>query len=266
MRQARWLAVGLLATLAFACGVWVMGCPAGAACLTAPGAMVSSFSLAVTASLVLIVLVLSWALRAMWLYRQSSREVGRLLRMPLPSALSAAIARTRIRHVECIEGSSLQAFCAGVLHPTVFMTPALIDRLDASQLDAVLLHERYHAERREPLRRDLVKAASDVFFFIPLLRWWAERRLEESELAADRAAIGQVGRRTVARALWHAGVREPRGLPAFGGAIEARVAQILGEHVASRPPALSIWLSSAAGSILVMSTAVCLAHVLLAVS
>src|SRR5437899_4867574 len=99
MRQARWVAVGLLATLAFACGVWVMGCPAGAACLTAGGAMVSAFPIGVTASLVLIVLVLSWALRAMWLYRQSSREVGRLLRMPLPSALSAAIARTRIRHV-----------------------------------------------------------------------------------------------------------------------------------------------------------------------
>ena len=266
MRQARWVAVGLLATLAFACGVWVIGCPAGAACLSAPGAMISSFSLAVTAFVVVIVLASSWALRAMWLYRQSSREVGRLHRMPLPSALAAAIARTRIRHVACIEGSSPQAFCSGVLHPTVFTTPALIDRLDASQLDAVLLHERYHAERREPLRRDLVKAASDVFFFIPLLRWWAERRLEESELAADRAAIGQVGPRTVARALWHAGVREPRGLPAFGGAIEARVAQILGEHVASRRPSLSIWLSSAAGSILVMSTAVCLAHVLLAVS
>ena len=266
MRQARWLAVGLLATLAFACGVWVMGCPAGAACLTAGGAMVSAFSLGVTVSLVLIVLVLSWPLRAMWLYRQSSKEVERLHRMPLPSALVAATARTRTRNVECIEGSSPQAFCAGVLHPTVFMTAGLIDRLDGSQLDAVLLHERHHADRREPLRRAVVKAASDVFFFIPLLNWWAERRLEESELAADRAAIGQLGRRTVARALWHAAAREPQGLPAFGGAIEARVAQILGERVDSQPPSPSLWLSSAAGSILVMSTAVCLAHVLLAVS
>jgi len=266
MRQARWVAVGLLATLAFACGVWVMGCPAGATCLTAGGAMVSAFTLAATASLVLIVLALSWPLRAMWLYRQSSIEVRRLQRMSLPSALLAAMGRTRTHNVECIEGSSPQAFCAGVLHPTVFMTPALIDRLDASQLDAVLLHERHHAERREPLRRAVLKAASDVFFFIPLLRWWAERRLEESELAADRAAIGQLGRRTVARALWHAAAREPRGLPAFGGAIEARVAQILGERLDSRPPAPSLWLTSAAGSILVVSTAVCLAHVLLAVS
>ena len=266
MRQARWAAVGLLATLAFACGVWVMGCPAGAACLTARGAMVWSFSVAVTAFVVLLVLASSWPLRAIWLYRRSSKDVRRLCRMPLPSALVAAMARTRTRHVKCIEGSSPQAFCAGLLHPTVFITPALIDRLDASQLDAVLLHERYHAERREPLRRDVVKAASDVFFFIPLLRWWAERRLEESELAADRAAIGELGRRTVARALWHAAAREHRGMPAFGGAIEARVAQILGERVNSQPPSAVLWLTSAAGSILVMSTAVCLAHVLLAVS
>ncbi len=266
MRQARWVAVGLLATLAFACGVWVVGCPAGTACLTARGAMVGSFSLATTALAVLIVLASSWALRALWLYRQSSQEVGRLHRMPLPSALAAAVARTRTRHVECVGGSSPQAFCAGLLHPTVFMTPALIDRLDASQLDAVLLHERHHAERREPLRRDVVKAASDVFFFVPLLRWWADRRLEESELAADRAAIGELGRRTVARALWHAAAREHRGMPAFGGAIEARVAQILGEPVDSQPPSPVLWLTSAAGSILVVSTAVCLAHVLLAVT
>jgi len=228
--------------------------------------MVSAFALAVTASLVLIVLALSWPLRAVWLYRQSREDLRRLYRMSLPSALVAAMARTGTRNVECIEGSSPQAFCAGALHPTVFMTPALIDRLDASQLDAVLLHERHHADRREPLRRAVVKAASDVFFFIPLLRWWAERRLEESELAADRAAIGELGRRTVARALWHAASREPQGLPAFGGAIEARVAQILGERVDSQPPAPSLWLTSAAGSILVMSTAVCLAHVLLAIS
>src|SRR5260370_12290103 len=266
MRQARWLALGLFATLAFACGVWVMGCPAGAACLTAGGAMVSAFSLGVTASLALIVLACTWPLRAMWLYRQSSKEVRRLHRMPLPSALEASIARTRTRKVKCIEGSSRHAFCAGVLHHTVFMTPELIDRLDASQLDAVLLHERYHAERREPLRRAVVKAASEVFFFVPLLRWWAEQRLEESELAADRAAIGELGRHTVARALWHAAAREPQGLPAFGGAIEARVAQILGERAGSRPPSPSLWLTSAAGLIVVLSTAECLAHVLLAVS
>ena len=266
MKKAGWVAVGLLATLAFACGFWVMGCPAGAACLSMRGAMVWSYPLAVTAFLLLIGAAIGWPVRAIWLLRTSTNDVSRLRRLPLPEPLLAAMARTRAWRLECIEGERALAFCAGALHPTVFVTAALIDRLDALELDAVLLHERYHADRREPLRRAFVKAAADVFFFIPLLSWWAERRLEESELAADRAAIGQVGRRTMGRALWLAVDQMPQALPAFGGAAEARVAQVLGERLAPRPPSLSLWFASLAGSILVLSTAACLVHVFLAVS
>jgi hypothetical protein len=70
----------------------------------------------------------------------------------------------------------------------------------------------------------------------------------------------------VGRALWRAAAEKPEALPAFRGAAEARVAQLLGEPLASRPPALSLWFASVAGSILVLSSAVCVAHVFLAVS
>ncbi len=266
MKKAGWVAVGLLATLTVACGFWVMGCPAGAACLSMRGAMVWSYPIAATAFLLLIAAAIGWPLRAIWLLRTSTDEVTRLRRLPLPEPLVGAMARTSAWRLECIEGEGALAFCAGALHPTVFVTPALIDRLDASELDAVLFHERYHADHREPLRRALIKAATDVFFFIPLLSWWAERRLEESELAADRAAIRQGGHRTMGRALWHAAAQQPQALTAFGGSAEARVAQLLGERLASRPPAPSLWFASVAGSIFVLSTAVCLAHVFLAVS
>jgi BlaR1 peptidase M56 len=266
VKKAGWVAVGLLATLAVACGFWVMGCPAGAACLSMRGAMVWSYPIAVTAFLLLIAAAIGWPVRAVWLLRTSTNEVIRLRRLSLPEPLIAAMARTSAWRLECIEGERPLAFCAGAVHPTVFVTAELIDRLDASELDAVLLHERYHADRREPLRRALIKAATDVFFFIPLLSWWAERRLEESELAADRAAIGQVGRRTMGRALWRAVDQKLQALPAFGGAAEARVAQVLGERLAPRPPSLSLWFASVAGSILMVSIAVCLAHVFIAIS
>ena len=266
MRRVGWISVAPLATFVFLCGVWVMGCPAGVACLSARGAMVWSFPLAATALLILTPAILGWLLRAAWLLRQTSEEVLGLPRQPLPPALRAAMARTSAGRVECVDGRRPLAFCAGALDPTVFVTPTLIKRLNADELDAVLLHERHHAERREPLRRSLVKAATDVLFFIPLLTWWAERRLEESELAADRTAIGQLGRHTMGRALLHAAVGESQGLPAFGGAIEARVAQVLDEPFESQRPSVSLWLASVAGPILVMSTAVCLAHVFLPVS
>lgn len=266
MRKAGWLAAAPLATFAFLCGVWVMGCPAGAACLNSHGSMVWSYPLAVTALLVLIPAGLGWMLRAVWLLRLSARDVTGLRRRPLPEPLVAAMARTRAARVECVEGERRLAFCAGALRPTILVTPALIDGLSAHELDAVLVHEQHHVERHEPLRRGFAKAACDVFFFIPLLTWWAERRLEDSELAADREAIRQLGRRTVGRALWYAGVGGAHRLPAFGGAMEARVAQVLGEPFESQRPSLSLWLASVAGPILVVSTAVCGAHVFLALS
>ena len=266
MNKAGWVAVGLLATLAFACGFWVMGCPAGAACLSMRGAMVWSYPIAVTTFLLLIAAAIGWPVRAIWLLRTSADDLTHLRRLARPEPLIAAMSRTGAWRLECIEGKGALAFCAGALHPAVFVTPALIDRLGAPELDAVLLHERHHADHREPLRRAFVKAATDVFFFIPLLSWWAERRLEESELAADRAAIARLDRRTVGRALWHAAVQQPEALPAFGGSTEARVAQLLGEPVVSRPPSASLWFASVAGSILVVSIAVCLAHVFIAIS
>lgn len=265
MRKVGWVAGAPLATFAFLCGVWVMGCPAGAACLNVHGPMVLSFPLATTALILLTPAVFGWLVRAIWILRQSADEVNGLRRRPLPAALVASMGRTGAGHVECVEGQLPLAFCAGALRPTVFVTPALIDGLGAHELDAVLLHEQQHVEHREPLRRGLAKAATDVFFFIPLVTWWAQRRLEESELAADRAAIGQLGHRTVGRALWYVGVADAGGLPAFGGAIEARVAQVLGEPLEARRPSPSLWLTSVAGPILVVSTVVCLADVFAAV-
>jgi len=230
------------------------------------GAMVWSYPIAVTTFLLLIAAAIGWPVRAIWLLRTSADDLTHLRRLARPEPLIAAMSRTGAWRLECIEGKGALAFCAGALHPAVFVTPAIVDRLGAPELDAVLLHERHHADHREPLRRAFVKAATDVFFFIPLLSWWAERRLEESELAADRAAIARLDRRTVGRALWHAAVQQPEALPAFGGSTEARAAQLLGEPVVSRPPSASLWFASVAGSILVVSIAVCLAHVFIAIS
>jgi len=146
------------------------------------GAMVWSYPIAVTTFLLLIAAAIGWPVRAIWLLRTSADDLTHLRRLARPEPLIAAMSRTGAWRLECIEGKGALAFCAGALHPAVFVTPAIVDRLGAPELDAVLLHERHHADHREPLRRAFVKAATDVFFFIPLLSWWAERRLEESEL------------------------------------------------------------------------------------
>jgi Zn-dependent protease with chaperone function len=140
----------------------------------------------------------------------------------------------------------------------VFVTSGMVASLTAEELDAVLVHEAEHARRRDPLRRLVGRAAADVLFWLPLVGWWSRRRLEDAELAADRAAIDRVGRSPLARALRAtAAPAAPAAGARFDGAGPARVSQLLGEQPPPRPPPLVACLLSLLGLILAVSLAMC---------
>jgi len=94
-----------------------------------------------------------------------------------------------------------QAFTVGFLRPRIVISDGLIDRLDDDELRCVLAHERHHARRRDPLRRALVQAVCDGFWFIPPLRRTAHAHAAVSELAADAVAMRSTGPRSLASAL-----------------------------------------------------------------
>jgi Zn-dependent protease with chaperone function len=122
----------------------------------------------------------------------------------------------------------------------------------------VLVHEAEHARRRDPLRRLAARAAGDVLFWLPLAGWWSRRRLEQAELAADRAAIGQVGRGPLARALRATAAPGPPAVGTrFDGAGAARVAQLLGDQPPPSRPPLVACLLSLLGLTLAVSLAMC---------
>src|SRR2546427_12880942 len=101
MKKAGWVAVGLLATLAFACGFWGIGGPAGGACQSMRGTMVWSYPIAVTAFLLLIGAAIGWPVRAVWLLRTSGDDRTHLRRLPLPGPLVAGMARTGVWRLGC---------------------------------------------------------------------------------------------------------------------------------------------------------------------
>ncbi len=51
-----------------------------------------------------------------------------------------------------IDDPRVEAFCAGLLRPRVYITSGALAVLDGQGLNAVLAHERRHASRRDPLR------------------------------------------------------------------------------------------------------------------
>jgi Zn-dependent protease with chaperone function len=223
------------------------------------GQMTMAGCLGVAVLVVAALALVAWIVRAAWLAVTASRAVAGLPRLAAPATLVAAAGRSRVSKVVCIDGAVASAFCAGLLRPRVFVTSGMVAALAAEELDAVLVHEAEHARRRDPLRRLAGRAAADVLVWLPLVGWWSRRRLEDAELAADRAAIDRVGRTPLARALRATAI--PAAAAAVGarfdGAGPARVTQLLGDQLPPRRPPLAACLLSLLGLILAVSLAMC---------
>lgn len=131
-----------------------------------------------------------------------------------------------------------EAFCAGLLRPRVYLTTGALELLEEAELNAVLLHERHHARRRDPLRQAAGRVIERSLFFLPGVRELRHGQRLLVELGADERAAGGGGadRAAVARAMLTLGdAAEPGG---SAGVDPARVDALLGEPVSWRFPAL----------------------------
>ncbi|MDQ2884396.1 MAG: M56 family metallopeptidase, partial [Actinomycetota bacterium] len=177
----------------------------------------------------------------------------------VPPPLARALARTGVSGAHCVDGTDAVAFCAGVAHPRVYVTTGLIAALGPDALDAVLVHEATHARRRDPARRLAHRAFADVFFYLPVITCWSRRQIERAELHADQVAITHTGRGALAQALLATGSSTTSAPGAgFDGALDARIAQLLGDDPPRRPLSPWHWLLSLAGLITAVSLMMCL--------
>jgi BlaR1 peptidase M56 len=180
------IAVGVVAGVIAVQAAWMLGvavCPR----MSMTECIVSAIVLVLGASAAAIVV------RIGWLAATTARALSALPQAPMPPALEAAAQRAGIARLRCLAGSDRTAFCAGLFRPRVYVTTATAS-LNANELDAILAHEAAHAHRHDPLRRLVTRAAADVIFWFPLLRWWLRTHVENAELHADKAAIDHAGR------------------------------------------------------------------------
>jgi bla regulator protein blaR1 len=133
--------------------------------------------------------------------------------------------------VQVIADPRPQAFCAGYLRPTVYISQGALDLLSQDELEAVLAHERYHLRVRDPLRLACGRVLSQALFFVPALRTLFGRYSDLAELNADGAAIraGAGGRAALASALL---VFEGSGV----GVSPERVDSLLGQPIVWHRP------------------------------
>src|SRR6201995_3918882 len=155
--------------------------------------------------------------------------------------------------VKVIAGKRPEAFCAGYLRPSVYISQGALDLLSAPELDAVLAHEHHHRLVRDPLRFALGRILSQALFFVPALRLLHDRSGHLAEVNPDRAAVrASAGRQTpLASALL---VFDASAPPGASGISPARVDSLLGQPVRWRLPASLMAASLAAVSALGLLT------------
>jgi beta-lactamase regulating signal transducer with metallopeptidase domain len=81
----------------------------------------------------------------------------------------------------------------GCRSPVIAVAPALVDHLDADELDRVIIHEWAHVQRRDDLANVLQLIARAIAGWHPAV-WWIDRRLRiEREVACDEMAVSITG-------------------------------------------------------------------------
>lgn len=104
--------------------------------------------------------------------------------------------------IQVVEFTQPLAFTHGFIHPQILISTSLIDLLQPQELKAVLEHEYYHCQNRDPFKLSIWFSLSRVFSFLPISQKLYERYMIEKEIKADTFAIHKVGMKAVASALY----------------------------------------------------------------
>jgi beta-lactamase regulating signal transducer with metallopeptidase domain len=178
-------------------------------------------------------------------------EVGRLLGLislavavPLVGGVAQGVLRHRrvadvlatAAHPATIEDQEVglvpgieAAVVAGLYRPRIYCSGELMERLDAEELRAVILHEQHHQLHRAPLRLVVLGALAPFVAWSGPGRQWLDVRRAGIEIAADGYALGLgVPRAVLAMALVKLLAAEPTMSRAgFASAADLRLRALL---------------------------------------
>ncbi len=123
------------------------------------------------------------------------------------------------------------AVVAGVRRPSIYCDPDLRCSLSTEELRAVVLHERCHQLRRDPVRLLVLAALEPFLRLVRPGRVWLEWRRARLEIDADRFALRHgVRRADLARAILRLGAKEPAlNSAGFASAVELRLKALVGD-------------------------------------
>ncbi|RBP86189.1 Zn-dependent protease with chaperone function [Cytobacillus firmus] len=111
--------------------------------------------------------------------------------------------------IQVIDINQPLAFTYGFIYPKILVSTSLINLLQPDELEAVLEHEHFHCQKRDPFKLSILFSLARVFSFLPISRMLYERYMMEKEIKADTFAIHKVGIKAVASALYKLMINVP---------------------------------------------------------
>lgn len=93
------------------------------------------------------------------------------------------------------------AFCMGIFSPKIYLSSGLIKIMNSRELEAVILHERYHVESKDNLCLIGLHFLKNLLFFFPFATDIVHNFEKNEEMAADQKAADIVGTISVVSAL-----------------------------------------------------------------
>jgi Zn-dependent protease with chaperone function len=137
------------------------------------------------------------------------------------------------RQTHLVIGDQPTAFVRGFLRPSIYLSTGLVAILTLEELEAVILHERWHALRRDPLRLAIVKVMTHPFRSLVNVQEMVFRHALAIEVEADHYVIQrmQTSRWVAAALLRLVNNYERRPELAFASLIDSRIAALAGEKI-----------------------------------
>jgi len=121
---------------------------------------------------------------------KTQRKIDSLLKYKLdyvPNKLNKILAKLRLHEnfVFVVNKNTKHAFSFGLKSNKIVISKGLIDQLSLSQLEAVILHEKYHIENKHPLLLVVSEILSSTLFFLPMMKEVSRKMRAILEREAD---------------------------------------------------------------------------------
>jgi len=162
----------------------------------------------VVAALVLALATCGISLGVFALFRQLAATavlirslVARKIALPA-SVAQAAHGLELDQRIDVVADERPFSFCYWFLRPRICLSTALVARLDGEELRAVLLHERYHLQHRDPLRIVVARYFAAGLYVVPVVDELVGFYALQKEIAADEYAVSRDGVGALASALY----------------------------------------------------------------